>query len=77
MPPQDEDVQISGEGKASIVDWLSTEIQVASQVARSEEGHSSFRRMTRYEFNYSLQDLLGLPYDLADGLPPEEAHSHE
>ena len=71
MPPQDEDVQISGEGKASIVDWLSTEIQVASQVARSEEGHSSFRRMTRYEFNYALQDLLGLPYDLADGLPPE------
>ena len=71
MPPQDEDVHISGEGKASIVDWLSTEIQVASQVARSEEGHSSFRRMTRYEFSYALQDLLGLPYDLADGLPPE------
>ena len=71
MPPQDENVEISPDGKASIVDWLSTEIQVASQVARSEEGHSSFRRMTRYEFNYALQDLLGLPYDLAGGLPPE------
>ena len=27
--------------------------------------------MTRYEYNYALQDLLGLPYDLADRLPPE------
>ena len=71
MPPQDENVEISPDGKASIVDWLSTEIQVASEVARSEEGYSSFRRMTRYEFNYALQDLLGLPYDLAGGLPPE------
>ena len=27
MPPQDENVEISPDGKASIVDWLSTEIQ--------------------------------------------------
>ena len=29
--------------------------------------------MTKYEYNYALQDLLGLPYALADSLPPETA----
>lgn len=29
--------------------------------------------MTNYEYNYALQDLLGLPYDLANKLPPEAA----
>jgi len=71
MPPEDEDVQLSDEGKGKIIDWLSNEIQIASQVARSEQGHTSFRRMTRYEYSYALQDLLGLPYDFARDLPPE------
>ncbi|MSU50087.1 MAG: DUF1592 domain-containing protein [Opitutus sp.] len=70
MPPKDEP-DMSGENRSKVVEWLSAEIQVASQVRRSEEGHSSFRRMTRYEYNYALQDLLGLPYEMADDLPPE------
>ena len=71
MPPEDEEKQFSDEGKADVIDWLSHEIQIASQVMRSEQGHSSFRRMTRYEYNYALQDLLGLPYAFAEDLPPE------
>jgi hypothetical protein len=70
MPPKDEP-ELSGEKRAKVMEWLSEEIQVASQVRRSEEAHSSFRRMTRYEYNYALQDLLGLPYDFAADLPPE------
>ena len=54
MPPEDEDVQLSDEGKGKIIDWLSNEIQIASHVARSEQGHTSFRRMTRYEYSYAL-----------------------
>jgi mono/diheme cytochrome c family protein len=68
MPPKDEP-ELSGEKRAKVMEWLSEEIQVASQVRRSEEAHSSFRRMTRYEYNYALQDLLGLPYDFAADLP--------
>ncbi len=71
MPPEDEDVELADADRGRIIDWLSSEIQVASQVRRSEQGHSSFRRMTRYEYNYALQDLLGLPYDFASDLPPE------
>jgi mono/diheme cytochrome c family protein len=70
MPPADE-AELADEERSKIIDWLSSEIQVASAVHRIEQGHSSFRRMTRYEYNYALQDLLGIPYNLAKDLPPE------
>lgn len=73
MPPEDADFEMADEDRGTIVNWLTKEVQVASQVRRSEEGHSSFRRMTRYEYNYALQDLLGLPYNFAKNLPPETA----
>ncbi|MBD3676330.1 MAG: DUF1592 domain-containing protein, partial [Planctomycetaceae bacterium] len=72
MPPADEG-ELAAEDRAKIINWLANEIQIASQIRRSEEGHSSFRRMTRYEYSYALQDLLGLPYDFANNLPPETA----
>jgi len=72
MPPQD-DVHLVDEDRQAVIDWLSAEIQVASEVRRHEQGHSSFRRMTRYEYNHALQDLLGLPFDFARDLPPETA----
>ena len=71
MPPEDAKLQLADDEKARIVDWLSTEIQVASQVRRSEKEHTSFRRMTRYEYKYAIQDLLDLPYDISRDLPPE------
>ncbi|MEO8166016.1 MAG: DUF1595 domain-containing protein, partial [Betaproteobacteria bacterium] len=70
MPPADE-AELADKDRSQVVEWLSSEIQVASTVRRAEQGHSSFRRMTRYETNYALQDLLGLPYDFAKDLPPE------
>lgn len=70
MPPAD-DGEMPDADRAEVVEWLSSEIQLASALRRDEKGHSSFRRMTRYEYNYALQDLLGLPYDFAQDLPPE------
>jgi mono/diheme cytochrome c family protein len=72
MPPADE-AKLADKDRSKIIEWLSSEIQVASAVRRAEGGHSSFRRMTRYEYKYALQDLLGLPYDFARDLPPESA----
>ena len=71
MPP--EDVRMADNDRKTVIDWLSTELQVASEVRRHEQGHSSFRRMTRYEYNHALQDLLGLPFDFGKDLPPETA----
>ncbi|MEO2026163.1 MAG: DUF1592 domain-containing protein [Fuerstiella sp.] len=70
MPPADE-AELTDVDRTGLIDWLSQEIQVASTVRRATGGHSSFRRMTRYEYNYALQDILGLPRDFAKDLPPE------
>ncbi|MEL6109658.1 MAG: DUF1592 domain-containing protein [Planctomycetota bacterium] len=75
MPPPDEG-EMRDADRSRVIDWLSTSIQVASAARRSQSDHSSFRRMTRYEYNYALQDLLGLPWDFARDLPPE-AHSED
>jgi len=70
MPPADT-VKLSDRDRAKAIEWISSEIQVASAVRRASQGHSSFRRMARYEYNYALQDLLKLPYNFARDLPPE------
>lgn len=70
MPP-DDGPELSEVDRSAVIEWLSSEVQVASRVRRAEEGHSAFRRMTRYEYGYALQDLLGLPLDFARDLPPE------
>ncbi len=74
MPPEDEpDYELADADRSTIVEWLGDEMNKASLVRRNNTEHSSFRRMTKYEYNYALQDLLGLPYSLADSLPPETA----
>ena len=70
MPPED-GPELADEDRKRIIEWLSSEIQIASRVRRAEQGHSSFRRMTRYEYNYALQDLLGLELEFAKDLPPD------
>ncbi|NQZ60013.1 MAG: DUF1592 domain-containing protein, partial [Lentisphaeraceae bacterium] len=72
MPPDDEpDYHLADADRSKIVDWLGAEVRKASQVRRTEKGHSSFRRMARYEYNNALQDLLGLPYDFVERLVTE------
>ena len=71
MPPPDEDVEIADADRAKVIDWLSEQVLIASQAKRSEGAHSAFRRMTRYEFGYALQDLLGVAQDFGSDLPPE------
>jgi mono/diheme cytochrome c family protein len=72
MPPADEpDYELADADRSNIVEWLGDEIKKASRVHRNSSEHSSFRRMTKYEYEYALQDLLGLHYSLANTLPPE------
>ena len=71
MPPADEDVELADGDRSRVIEWLAEEIQTASVTRRASTQHSSFRRMTRYEYNYALQDLLGLPFDFAEDLPPD------
>ncbi|MBI1247978.1 DUF1592 domain-containing protein [bacterium] len=75
MPPPDAS-ELEEADRRVIVDWLSSELHAASLLRRKSGSHSGFRRLTRYEYNYALQDLLGLPWDFAKDLPPEP-HSEE
>lgn len=70
MPPPDED-RLSAEERGRVIEWIAAEVQVASRARRSAHRHSNVRRMTRYEYEYALQDLLGLPFAFADDLPPD------
>ena len=69
MPPDSDD--LPDDQRSLIVDWLSAEIQAAEKMREANQTHSSFRRLTRYEYDYALQDLLGLPWDFAGDLPIE------
>ncbi|MCM8542489.1 MAG: DUF1592 domain-containing protein [Lentisphaeraceae bacterium] len=72
MPPDDEpDYHLGDKERSLVIDWLGNEMNKASLVRRNEGSHSSFRRMTKYEYNYALQDILGLPYYFVELLPPE------
>lgn len=75
MPPSDA-AELTQADRRKIVDWLANELQAASILRRASGSHSAFRRLTRYEYNSALQDLLGLPWDFASDLPPEP-HSEE
>ena len=75
MPPPEE-ITLASRDRAKLIEWLSTEIQNASNARRNERRLTSFRRMTRYEYSYALQDLLNLPFDFAADLPPDP-HSEE
>ena len=73
MPPDDAEAELSDTNRSDTIDWLALELQRASRIARSEKGNSSFRRLTRYEYNYALEDLLGVPLSIGETLPPETA----
>ena len=70
MPPP-ESSELTDAQRVLIVDWLSTQIQAAEKSRKASGNHSSFRRLTRYEYNYALQDLLGVPWTFAADLPAE------
>lgn len=70
MPPPEEKL-LSEPERVQIINWLKNELKHASEARQSQKASTSFRRMTNYEFNYALQDLLGLPFDFARDLPKE------
>ncbi|MCA8948656.1 MAG: DUF1592 domain-containing protein [Planctomycetes bacterium] len=72
MPPPDaEGVELEDADRRRIVDWLVVESQLASTLRRGAAAHASVRRLARYEYSFALQDLLALPFDFGDELPPD------
>ena len=70
MPPEDEE-QLSEKDRATLVNWLRQEMERVVEVKRSTGGQVVLRRLNRFEYNRTMQDLLGLDLDFARDLPPE------
>ncbi|MEY2598270.1 MAG: hypothetical protein RLZZ142_529, partial [Verrucomicrobiota bacterium] len=74
MPPEDsKEAKLSEADRGAVVQWLGEELHKASLLQRASKTQSSLRRLTKYEYNYALQDLLGLDCALSQRLPPETA----
>ena len=72
MPPQDDEGHVmTDDERSQVIEWLSGELAKASAAMRRVGSRSTFRRLTNYEYDYALQDLLGLPFSLAGDLPSE------
>ncbi len=74
MPPEGQK-QPTKEQRAALVNWLTATLDAADvrDRTRPDPGRSVVRRLTRYEYNRSVRDLLGIEMDAAGavGMPDE------
>ena len=71
MPPKKKARPDAG-AAAEVVRWLDQELTIADEARLAERGRIRLRRMTRSEFQNTLQDLLALPrLDLLAMLPSD------
>lgn len=70
MPPQDAAQPTTAERRL-LVDWLTRSLQEAAATKRYAKGRIVTRRLTRYEYQNTMRDLLGVRLDYAKDLPPE------
>lgn len=73
MPPKGAAKQPSREERRSNVDVITASLRKAMEAKRSTGGQNVLRRLTAYEYNNTLRDLLHLDLQYATDLPPEGA----
>ena len=71
MPTKKAKLHPTGKERQVMVEWLTSELRKAMVAKRSSGGRNIMRRMTAYEYNNTLQDLLDLNLEFATDLPPE------
>ncbi len=76
MPPLKNKVHPTGPERKLIVEWLTTELNAAMIAKRSTGGKVVTRRLTSYEYQNTLRDLLQVDLPYAENLPPEGSAEH-
>lgn len=71
MPPEDATLQPERAQRRAAVDALTALFREATEAVRSSGGRNVLRRLTAYEYNNTLRDLLQLDLRFAQDLPPE------
>lgn len=69
MPPEDEK-QPTLQELDLVTSWLTKELK-AVVTAKKSLGGNPIRRLTRYEYQNTMEDLLGVKMDFSSDLPPE------
>ncbi|WP_221435405.1 DUF1592 domain-containing protein [Algisphaera agarilytica] len=69
MPPKGKS-QPNEDERRRLVDWMTESLAIAAKARRSED-KPAFRRLTRAQYTHSLNELLGLPIDFGQTLPPD------
>ncbi len=70
MPPKKE-VQPNDEERRALVAWITGELMRAKDAKTTTTGMALLRRMTRYEYDNTMKDLLGVEMNYGRNLPPE------
>lgn len=71
MPPDDVEELPTAAERQAMVDALTASFREAIEAKRSTGGRNVIRRLTAYEYNNTLRDLLDLDLQYATDLPPE------
>ena len=71
MPPRKVKIQPARAERRAVVDALTSSLRRAMEARRSTGGRNVLRRLTAYEYNNTLRDLLHLDLKYATDLPPE------
>lgn len=70
MPPPKKKKQPTDAERRKLVDWITANIELASKLNKGKV-QTVVRRLTREQYNNSLNDLLGINLNVTDFLPPE------
>jgi hypothetical protein len=70
MPPEDE-TQLLAEEKKSVIAWADAAMDAVATANAGDPGAVTLRRLTNAEYDYTLRDLTGVDYALAQEFQPD------
>ena len=76
MPPKKKKKQPGASEREIITSWLQGEMTRAAQFRKSTGGKVVMRRLTRYEYNYTLQDMLDVHINHTKNMPQDQSNEH-
>ena len=74
MPPEDEKTLSSNERRL-LTEWIDSNLENALQKMKGEENEAVIRRLNRTEYQYTMEDLLGLNMNYIEGLASDPLSS--
>ncbi len=75
MPPDDEP-QPSGDEREAAIQWLRERFRAALMKLENDESTPAARRLTNFEYQNTLRDLLGIELNLAKHLPEDPSRPY-